>query len=94
VLNTTHTRYPDGFYNGGGGSIEIEVQDEKGRPREGFAGQKRARHNFLSPFPWKGEDRPARWTGDRSLGLLAGERIRLVFLLRDARLYSFRSSKA
>ncbi len=91
LLNCIHTRYPQGFYNGGGGSIEVEVHDESGNPVSGFAGEQRAKFNRLNPFPWQADEKPVRWPADRSLAELAGKRIRLVFLLRDSRLYSFRA---
>ena len=92
LLNCNHTRYSQGFYNGGGGSIEVEVRDENNVPIPRFSGDQRAKFNNLSPFPWRDEQKPVRWANDLSLRELAGKRIRLVFLLRDSRLYSFRAS--
>jgi hypothetical protein len=91
LLTCTHTRYQQGFYNGGGGNIEVEVRDEGNAPIPQFAGDRRARFNNLSPMPWAEQQKPVRWADDRSAKELAGKRIRLVFLLRDARLFSFRA---
>ncbi|MCX6622140.1 MAG: hypothetical protein NTY38_13950 [Acidobacteria bacterium] len=91
ILNCNYTRYPDGFYNGGGGTIEVEVRDENNLPVEGYSEDQRAKHNKLTPFPWKEEEKPVEWPSKRLMNELAGRRIRLVFLLRDSRLYSFRA---
>ncbi len=94
IVNCNYTRYAQGFYNGGGGSIEVEAHEEGGNPIPGFSGEHRAKFNRVHPFPWAEEERPVRWANDRSLRELAGKRIRLVFLLKDSRLYSFRAQVA
>ena len=91
IVNCNYTRYPEGFYNAGGGTIEVEVRDENNQPVEGLSDDKRAKHNMLTPFPWRAEEKPVSWPGGKSIRELAGKRIRLVFLLRDSRLYSFRA---
>ena len=91
ILNCTNTRYRLGHPSGGGGSIAVEVRGEDNQPVDGFSGNLRAQHNHVSPAPWETTSKPVLWPGDRSLHALAGRSIRLVFLMRDARLYSFRS---
>ncbi len=92
MLNCNYTRYPQGFYNGGGGTIEVEVQEENGTPIPGFSGDDKAKFNNLNPFPWGERVKPVLWPKDKSLRELAGRRIRLVFLLKDSRLYGFKAS--
>jgi hypothetical protein len=86
-------RYPEGHPSAGGGSIAVEVWDDNNRPVESFAGEHRARYDKASPDYAAGvpSESPVRWPGNHSLQELAGRRIRLAFLLRDARLYSFRA---
>jgi len=91
MVNCNYTRYPQGFYNAGGGTIEVEVRDENNAPIPGFSGDQKAKFNKLSPFTWGEKQDPVRWANDKSLKELAGKRIRLVFLLKDSRLYAFSS---
>lgn len=92
LLNASTTRHFDSHPLDGGGAMQVEVWDESGRPLEGFAGDTAAA--FDRNVPSRGTVEPAvvRWPGDRSLDELAGHRIRLMFLMRDAHLFSFRSS--
>jgi hypothetical protein len=94
VLNSTNTRYPEGHPSHGGGDVAVEVRDENNRPLAQYCGEQRARYNVASPARWKSELAAVRWPGDRSLDSLKGRRLRLVFLLKDARLYSFRARAA
>ena len=71
LLNCNYTRYAQGFYNAGGGSIEVEVRDEHNQPIPEFCGEQRARFNQLSPFPWKEEQNHVRCPKDRSLKEMA-----------------------
>jgi len=91
VLNCTNARYLEGHPGAGGGSIAVEIRDEHNRPVEGFSGVQRAQFDAVSPAPWQTGTRPVRWPGGRSLNSLTGRRIRLSFLMRDSRLYSFRA---
>jgi hypothetical protein len=45
----------------------------------------------VSPLRWTEVTPPVKWPGGRLMDGLKGKRIRLAFLLRDARLYSFRA---
>ncbi|HYM13734.1 MAG TPA: hypothetical protein VEU62_23545 [Bryobacterales bacterium] len=91
IVNSTNTRYPRAHPSSGGGSVQVEVRDENNQPVPGFSGDQRADHSFPSPAPGQPEPRAVRWPSGRSMRELAGRRIRLAFLLRDARLYSFRA---
>jgi hypothetical protein len=93
ILRCTNSRYPDAHPKSGGGTIAVEVRDESSAPIPGFAGEQRARHDVVSPEPWAKGEPPVRWPGGRSLSEFKGRRIRLVFLLRDARLFSFRAQE-
>ena len=65
------------------GSLRVEVQDEDGRPVEGFR---------LADCPEiRGDsvEHVVSWKRGADLGRLAGKTIRLRFQLHDADLYSF-----
>jgi hypothetical protein len=91
ALGCTNTRYPEAHPRSGGGSLAVEVRDEGNQPIAEFSGERRARHHVVSPGPWETKEPPARWPVGRSLVELKGRRIRLMFLLRDSRLFSFRA---
>ena len=65
-----------------GGGARVEMQSPEGRPLEGFG--------LDDCIEIIGDDLafPVRWRGD--VGTLAGQPVRLRFVLRDADLYSFR----
>ena len=92
LLNASTTRHFDSYPLDGGGAMKIEVWDESGQPVEGFSGESAV--PFDRNVPTRGTVEPAavRWSGDRSLDELAGKQIRLMFLMRDSHLFSFRSS--
>jgi hypothetical protein len=72
------------YRTSGGGSIQIELQDETGEPVPGFG---------LADCPEILGDRVeafARWKGGEDISKLSGKSIRLRVRLRDASLYSFR----
>lgn len=66
------------------GSLRVEVQDVQGRPIEGLALEE-----SLEIFG-DAVEQPVVWEDDAVLGRLAGEPVRLRFVLKDADLYSFR----
>ena len=76
----------------GGVAMFIEVWDESGQPIDGSADSDRATFDGNAPVRGLVDPATIRWPGDRSLNELAGRRIRLAFLMRDAHLFSFRSS--
>ena len=92
LLNASTTRHLDGYPLDGGGAMQVEVWDKSGQPMEGFAGESAAPLDRNAPTRGTVEPAVVRWPGDRSLNELAGQRIRLAFLMRDAHLFSFRSS--
>ncbi len=61
----------------------MEIQDESGRPLEGFraADADEINGNYLRVA--------ASWRGRPDVSSLAGQPVRLRFVMRDARLYSF-----
>ncbi len=91
-LNASTTREFDADPRLGGGEMTIEVWNAEGRPIEGFSGAQRA--SFAGNHPSRGDTDAAtvRWPQERSMAELANREIRLVFHMRDAHLYSFRSS--
>ena len=93
ALRCTNTRYPEAHPRSGGGTLAVEVRDEGNQPIAEFSGERRARHDVVSPGPWETREPPVRWPAGRSLDQLKGRRIRLVFLLRDSRLFSFRAQE-
>ena len=66
-----------------GGIVQVEIQDESGRPLEGYkaADADEINGNYLKVA--------ASWNGRSDVSSLAGQPVRLRFLMRDARLYSF-----
>jgi len=93
ILTCTNTRYADAHPKSGGGTIAVEIRDESNLPIPDFSGERKARHDVVSPGPWEKDEPPVRWPGGRSVDELKGRRIRLVFLLRDARVFSFRAQE-
>ncbi len=94
MVNASTSRELDADPRLAGGQMLIEVFDADGQPVAGFSGDQRA--SFEGNHPARGDTDAAaiRWPGDRSMREHAGRGIRLVFHLRDAHLYSFRSSDA
>ncbi len=66
-----------------GGIVQVEIQDESGRPLEGFKATDadEINGNYLKV--------PASWNGRSDVSALAGQPVRLRFVMRDAHLYSF-----
>lgn len=85
--------YLDSHPRSGGGTLAVEVRDEANQPIAEFSGQRRARHDVVSPGPWETKEPPVRWPVGRSLDELKGRRVRLMFLLRDSRLFSFHAQE-
>lgn len=91
LLNASTTRDLDGHPAQGGGELWVEVWDEEGHPMTGFSGSARAEFRGNVPSRMQASPVPLRWPGERGLNELAGRSIRLIFYMRDAHLYSFRS---
>lgn len=68
---------------GAGGIVQVEIQDQSGRPLDGFtaADADEINGNYLRVA--------ASWRGRSDVSALAGQPVRLRFIMRDARLYSF-----
>ena len=71
--------------------MTIEVLDETGDPVATYSGVDRAIFNGNVPSRAITEPALISWPGGHSLNDLAGRKIKLLFRMRDAHLYSFRS---
>ncbi len=68
---------------GGGGSLQIEILDESGKPIKGFTQSESellVGNSVKMPVTWKNKD---------GVSELAGKSVRLRFLMSDCKLYSF-----
>ena len=67
-----------------GGSVRVEIQDAAGKPVDGFtaAESDEINGNYIRVL--------CGWNGDPDVAPLAGKPIKLRFLMRDTKLYSFR----
>ncbi len=68
------------------GSVQVEIQDEHGRPQQGFT---------LADSPERYGDKIAErvsWTDGPDVSSFGGRPVRLRFVLKDADLYSFKFS--
>ncbi|HET6572299.1 MAG TPA: hypothetical protein VFG68_01765 [Fimbriiglobus sp.] len=76
------------FATSAAGGIRVELQDESGKPLPGFA--------LADAVETIGNetDRVIRWKAGTDVGSLAGRPVRLRFVMKDARLYSFRFVKS
>ena len=66
------------------GGVNVEVQDDRGIPIEGFS-MSDCHEVFGDSL-----ERTVTWGGGKNLGDLAGNPVRLRFVLKDADLYSLR----
>lgn len=79
---------------GAGGTVQVEIQDENGKPIPGFALEDSDEINgnsIRALARWRAEivHKMRRPEGDPDVSALAGRPVRLRFFMRDARLYSF-----
>ncbi|MDB4384556.1 hypothetical protein N9Z12_00755 [Opitutaceae bacterium] len=72
------------FATSAAGSVRVEIQDESGQPLSGFA------LADCAPLYGNTVDRAIAWTSDRKLSELAGQAVRLRFVLHDADVYAYR----
>jgi len=72
------------FVTSGNGRIAIEVQTPAGEPVPGFSA------NDCQPLRGDSVTQRVHWSAAGDLGDLAGQPVRLSFMLKDAALYSFR----
>jgi hypothetical protein len=72
------------FATSAAGSVRVEIQDEQGRPLPGFA--------LADCPPHFGDtvERAVTWRKGRDVSSLAGQAVRLRFVLQDADVYAFR----
>ena len=63
--------------------MRVEVQSEAGAPLPGFA------LADCGPLYGNTVDRPIAWTGGRSLSDIAGQAVRLRFVLQDAEVFAY-----
>ena len=71
------------FATSAAGSVQVEIQDEQGRPLPGFA---------LADCPAVFGDtieRAVTWAGGSDVGALAGRTVQLRFVLKDADVYAY-----
>jgi hypothetical protein len=75
------------FATSAAGGIRVEIQDAAGKPLPGFA--------LADSVETIGNetDRVVRWKAGADVGALAGKPVRLRFVMKDAKLYSFQFSK-
>ena len=72
------------FSTSAAGSIQVEVQGTDGTPVDGY--------RLEDSSPTFGDElaREIRWKGGSDVGRLAGQPVRLRFILKDADLFAFR----
>ncbi|MDP4285727.1 MAG: hypothetical protein Q8891_15020 [Bacteroidota bacterium] len=71
------------FSTSAAGSIQVEIQDTNGNPLPGFTLQD------CSPVFGDTIERTVTWNNSTDVSSLAGKQVRLMFVLKDADLYSF-----
>ena len=69
------------------GSVRVEIQDEDGRPLEGYTLADSTEHFGDAP------ERVVTWKSGADVSALSGRPVRLRFALKDADLYSLRFSE-
>ncbi|MDE2927824.1 MAG: hypothetical protein OXT71_15625 [Acidobacteriota bacterium] len=72
------------FSTSAAGSLRVEIQDAAGRPLEGY-GLEDCPPTFGDKL-----EREVRWKQGPDVGGLAGQTVRLRFVLKDADLFAFR----
>ena len=69
------------------GRLQVEVQDEKGKPIPGYA------LADMNPLYGDELDAVSTWKSKRDLSALTGKPVRFRFVLHDADLFSIRTAK-
>jgi len=67
----------------GGGSVRVELLDEKGRPIQGYT------KSEATPLCGNSVQMPVSWGRIRDVSALAGKPIKIRFVMRDCKLYAF-----
>ena len=83
-LKFSGSRLSLNFATSAAGDIRVEIQDAAGKPLLGFS------LDECPPVIGDAIDRTAQWKSGGDVGSLAGQIVRLRFVLRDADVYSFR----
>lgn len=65
------------------GQVQVEIQDSQGYPIEGYA------HADADLIQGNYMDKPVSWKGESDLDELAGREIKLKFIMKAAKLYTF-----
>lgn len=87
-LTFTGTRLVLNYATSAAGSVQVEIQDETGTPLSGY--------DLANAKVMYGDelDAPVGWKSGESLSALAGTRVRLRFVLKDADVYALRFAPA
>ena len=91
------TRLQLNMATGSGGSVRVEIQDENGKPLQGYSAEDACElsGNYIRTLAsWRAQavpnmGRTRQPVGDTNVGPLAGRPVKLRFVMRDAKLYSF-----
>jgi hypothetical protein len=88
LLRFTGDELEVNYSTSAGGSLQVEVQDESGRPIPRF--------ELENCIPLVGDSigQVVRWKGNPGLGQLAGQPVRLRFVLQDADLFAIQFRQA
>jgi hypothetical protein len=88
LLRFTGDELEVNYSTSAGGSLQVEVQDESGRPIPRF--------ELENCIPLVGDSigQVVRWKGNPGLGQLAGQPVRLRFVLQDADLFAIQFRRA
>jgi hypothetical protein len=88
LLRFTGDELEVNYSTSAGGSLQVEVQDESGRPIPRF--------ELENCVPLVGDSigQVVRWKGNPGLGQLAGQPVRLRFVLQDADLFAIQFRRA
>jgi hypothetical protein len=72
------------FATSAAGKVQVELQDVAGQPLEGFA------LDDCEEIFGDAIERPVVWKSGRDPGAVAGQTVRIRFVLQDADVYAFR----
>ncbi|MCS6865046.1 MAG: hypothetical protein NZS48_08280, partial [Gemmata sp.] len=87
LLRFTGNELVVNYSTSAGGGLQVEVQDDSGKPIPGF------RLDECVPLVGDAIQQPVRWKSNPDLARLAGKIVRLRFVLSDGDLYAIQFSK-
>ncbi|MDW8198266.1 MAG: hypothetical protein RMJ56_11750, partial [Gemmataceae bacterium] len=87
LLRFTGNELVVNYSTSAGGGLQVEIQDESGKPIPGF------RLDECVPLVGDAIQQPVRWKSNPDLARLAGKIVRLRFVLSDGDLYAIQFSK-